>query len=346
MKFLAMLLLWPLANVHVHAYTLPGMFYPALLSRHLGRSRPVQVTIDQTRLVLYRNASGHVLAHTDTCPHQAASFARVGFLRGGKLVCGYHGFCFPNGKFGLHQLPLYETLEFRDNIFVKTPVANANNHFPEAVTQWSSLDVLPESRNASFRVIRGCRTIPQHHQIVTENLLDMCHVSFVHKAFGNRDRPRPFDVRFEPLHDFAGRSTFRYCPRPGGLASVLSPAHQDVVVENEFYLPGTTITRVTTGTGMVKTVLTRALPISANETRLFWEIHRNFWTDPCGIGDALMAHLMDATLNEDVGILRHVDASFSYKHSIQTRFDVTILKYRDAVERFQRNREKLGGSSL
>jgi hypothetical protein len=43
-----------------------------------------------------------------------------------------------------------------------------------------------------------------------------------------------------------------------------------VMVENEFHLPSTTVTRVITGK-FVKTVVTRALPQENGSTKLFWD---------------------------------------------------------------------------
>ncbi|WP_292978894.1 Rieske 2Fe-2S domain-containing protein, partial [Paracoccus sp. UBA5162] len=41
-------------------------------------------------MVFYRGADGRVSALEDFCPHRGAPLS-LGFVRGGDLVCGYHG---------------------------------------------------------------------------------------------------------------------------------------------------------------------------------------------------------------------------------------------------------------
>lgn len=327
------------------AFTLPGLLYPVLFSNQLGK-HPVQVYFAGNVLVLYRNSHDKVVAHTDICPHQGASFANAGHLTpSGELVCGYHGFKFCRGKFqglGLvnnkpgYQMPLWETREEGGMICMKLlgscvhPHVHASVHASMAYPTdgHTGMMQVPEALDDSFAKVVGCRMIHQDHQVVTENVLDMMHVSYVHRAFGNRASPLPTNLKYEK-GDYAGRSTFTYRPKPGSLASFLGPPFPEVLVENEFYLPSTTVTRVKTGR-FVKTVVTRALPQEHGSTKLFWEVHRNFGTDSFGIGNAVMAHLMEKTLDEDVQILKHVDPRHR-EGPIGVKYDVTIRKYRQAI---------------
>jgi phenylpropionate dioxygenase-like ring-hydroxylating dioxygenase large terminal subunit len=307
-----------LLEAGVHAFTLPGMFYPALLSRHLGRSRPVQVTVDDTRLVLFRNASGNAVAHADACPHQGASFAKRGWCERGRIVCGYHGFAFRNGQYGAFQMPLLDTLERDGLLFVRLPREIDFQPEPFAV---------PESTNPTFKVIRGCRRIAQNHESTSFNVLDNLHLAYVHKAFGNRRHALPLQLSYEQLAPGHGRSTFRYIPRPGSLSTWLGA--DEVIVQNEFVLPSTTVTRVAFG-GYTKTVVTRALPVTENETVLFWELYRDFLNDPMGVFDEAMRVLMEGTLDEDVRMLTEVDARHR-AGPLRSRFDTTIDAYRQSL---------------
>jgi hypothetical protein len=110
-------------------------------------------------------------------------------------------------------------------------------------------------------------------------------------------------------------------------------AFPDVIVENEFFLPSTTVTRVKTGK-YVKTVVTKALPHGFGKTTLFWELHRNFGIDPLGIGDYFLQILMEKTLDEDVSILKKIYPE-NRVGPIRTKYDVTIKSFRKAIEQFQ-----------
>ena len=165
---------------------------------------------------------------------------------------------------------------------------------------------------------------------LTENLLDCLHISYVH-SFGSRVTPLPMHVQYTSLGLGGGRSTFTYRPRPGSLSTWIRSASSDqVVVENEFHLPSTTITRVTSGRA-VKTVLTRALPIDNETTLLFWSVYRNFWT--FGAADMLLRSLMELTIDEDVRMLKNVYQDDARRQGpLKTKYDVAIRQYRACVQ--------------
>jgi hypothetical protein len=125
-----------------------------------------------------------------------------------------------------------------------------------------------------FRKITGEIRIQQDSDLVTENVLDMLHISYVH-SFGNRATPLPSNIHFTRLDAYSGRTFFEYVAGDTSISRVLGSADR-VVVENEYYLPSTTVTRVVAG-DLVKTVMTRALRVSNRETVLFWTVYRNFW---------------------------------------------------------------------
>jgi phenylpropionate dioxygenase-like ring-hydroxylating dioxygenase large terminal subunit len=310
----------------LQAFALPGLFYPVLLSSQLGRTRPLQVTIDNTKLVVFRNASGHAVAHMDACPHQGASFSKRGWCQKGKMMCGYHGFAFDNGRHGKFQLPLVDTLETDGLLYIRkgegaTAKAGIGADKPFAV---------PEATNPNFRVIRGSRRIFQNHECITFNILDLLHLAYVHNAFGNRRHATPTEFIYETLSEGHGRSIFKYIPRLGSLSTWLGA--DDVTVENEFALPSTTVTRVGAGR-YTKTVVTRAVSVNEGETVLFWEMYRDFLNDGCGVCDEVMRWLMERTLDEDVRMLAQVDAR-RRTGPLRSRFDVTIDEYRRALAKY------------
>jgi phenylpropionate dioxygenase-like ring-hydroxylating dioxygenase large terminal subunit len=241
------------------------------------------------------------------------------------VVCGYHGFAFKNGRHGAFQVPLVDTLE-RDGLVYVRPGGDAPGSAPPS----SPLRV-PEATDPRFRVVRGARHIAQNHECITFNVLDLLHLAYVHNGFGNRRQPKPLDFSYEELGEGRGRSTFRYVPRLGSLSTWLGAT--EVVVQNEFALPSTTVTRVGAGP-FTKTVVTRALPVDEGETVLFWEVYRDFLNDDWGVFDEAMRSLMERTLDEDVRMLAQVDPG-GRAGPLRSRFDVTIDEYRQAVAAFK-----------
>ena len=110
---------------------------------------------------------------------------------------------------------------------------------------------------------------------------------------------------------------------------------QFVKVENEFYLPDTTVTRVFAGS-LITTIVTHCYPIGKNESILHYDLYRNFIQNP--IFDAVFYKQMDITLKEDVDILNSIYDNY-VKGFMNTKFDVTQLKFREKWNK-QFNSEK------
>ena len=299
--------------------------------------RLLEVSVHNQPYILYLDESqfpSTIRAMKGTCPHQGARF-RAGTLdrATGCISCGYHGFTFRQG-----QMVAYEPRPSRlvPQIF-KVPMLNVT-HDKDLVYirshAKSDLDTVfqpPEEVDGAFARFSDSVVIDQEAVLVTENVLDMLHVSYVH-TFGNRESPLPSNIRYTPLGPGSGRTTYTYKSGTTSLSAILGRATR-VTVENEFHLPSTTVTRVTAGS-LVKTVVTRACPVSPNETILFYTLYRNFWSNnvvETWIGTWILRLLMKLTLAEDIAILRHVVPPPN--GGFLTPYDETIKRYREARRR-------------
>lgn len=303
-------------------------------------------TLGAAPLVVYRDLhqlEDQVVVHSDVCPHQGASLS-CGVLKRGQLICPYHGFAFHRGHFcGIPDpsscqpepkfptdrwpagvLPLVHSMEDDDFVYAGLPDIESLSKGLLAPFQ------VPEATDQDFVKIVGSRLIARPQQMVTENVLDMLHISYVH-SFGNAEDPLPKHIKYKPLTENSGRASFWYTPQRGTLATFLGMSNEDgrVCVENEFHLPTTTVTRVSVG-GHVKTVLTRAQPVDEDTCVLYWVVYRNF--GKTALFDGVMRALMEKTLDEDVAQLRNVYPNAPSR--IVTGYDVTIVKYREALARF------------
>jgi phenylpropionate dioxygenase-like ring-hydroxylating dioxygenase large terminal subunit len=307
---------------------IPGLFYP--IGIHNIGSGPVEGVLWGNKYVLYKGGSGQTVAHTDVCPHLGASLAKGYLDKDQRIVCRYHGFVISNegrfcgilgtgskrgGKKVIEPLPVYS-----DDLCTYI--------VPEGAALFEPFQP-PEVYDKSFTSISGYRDIDARQQAVTENILDMTHISVVH-SFGNPSEPLPRSVKFEKLSEWSGRSTFNYSPRPGSLSTIIAGSPTVTVnVENEYHLPTTTVTRVRVGK-YVKTVLTRAQALDDSRTRLYYTVYRNFWKH--ALGDVVISAMMDLTLDEDVAILKSIHPAEKLPDDpLSLIYDVTFLKYRQAV---------------
>jgi len=288
--------------------------------------------------VMYKDINDSIVIHSNICPHQGSQFSNGGFLNKDKnIVCPYHGFTYENGSFiGIcHQeklkkkqkqtLPTFHVQEMDDLIFINE---NENSRY----------DIFqpPEEYDPDFRSVSGWSILSNNYLTVTENLLDMLHISFVH-SFGSKSNV-PDNIQFEKISKIHGKTSFFYNPSRKSLGSILSEKDYTVKVENEFILPTNTITRVFIGDS-IKTVFTRSIPIEENKTLLYWKLYRNFWNDNIFLnyfGDFFIRHLMKKVIQEDIQILKGIRVD-DRDGPVKTKYDQTILQFRKFTKEFIRD---------
>lgn len=304
--------------------------------------KPRLIKIYDEPFAVYRNNENSIVIIYDKCPHQGASLSS-GKINNNCLICPYHSFGFKNGKL----CKMSSSQEFRSVKGVprlKTKIIN-NLVYVNPFYDLNNIDIInnykipppympPEHYDDRFRKISGERIINKNAEIVTENILDMLHISTVH-SFGNMNSPLPYDIKYHDIDIFSGKTKFKY--KSGNFSISRRVALQpEVIVENEYHLPTTTITRVIAN-DLVKVVMTNILPISEDQSIMYWTVYRNFWIYPIPqIGDIVMKYFMDKTIDEDIAILKNV-YSKDRIGNIDTRYDITINKYRNAKRIFRDN---------
>ena len=280
------------------------------------------------------------MCHTSICPHQGADLA-YGYLNKNKnIVCPYHGFVFDyEGLFqGIQNQPK-SSVGKRKCIEIMNTIEHDNMLFISkcSVNDQDAIYSPKETYDPSFRYIHGSRLIQSNHLTVIENLLDNLHISFVH-SFGSR-MSLPTKIQFSKIDTYHGKTTFEYQPNDNSISHLFTTSTSSdnrsttVIVENEYILPTSTITRVFFGRHNIKTVFTRCCPISETESRLHWRLYRNYWIGNDlvdNVGDTVMKILMEQTLDEDVSILKHVNDE-SRAGSLTTKYDRTILEFRESL---------------
>lgn len=163
----------------------PNQWYPIFDSSKLKQRKPAGITRLGERLVLWRDGSGEVVCMTDRCPHRAAQLS-LGSVRDSCLVCPFHGLRFDsdgkcvlipaNGKgqpvqrgFDLPTRPIREAHGLIWYWFGDCEPAKEIPWFPEAPDQGPRTSFVQ-------------RDYPVSYLRVMENLGDMHHVPFVHRA--------------------------------------------------------------------------------------------------------------------------------------------------------------------
>jgi phenylpropionate dioxygenase-like ring-hydroxylating dioxygenase large terminal subunit len=157
-------------------------WYTALWSHEL-KDKPVAKTFLDEKVVLFRTASGLPGALEDRCCHRAAPLS-LGELSGEYLACGYHGLKFdrsgkcvevpgqsevPSGA-QVRSYPVHEKWNVIW-IWMGDPTKADAAKIPD----------MPWLSDPKWATTPGRLYVKSNYQFIIDNLLDLTHVSYVHK---------------------------------------------------------------------------------------------------------------------------------------------------------------------
>lgn len=274
-------------------------------------NKPKKVTVWSKNYIVWKNIDGKYNCLDDVCSHKGAS------LSGGKIhnncaVCPYHGYEFNcNGTLvkvpGLNfqASPVYDVSKYsivEKNGWVYLNTMQTNISEPEM-----QINIFEEEEFAkNFSVVHLNMDFNCYSRILSENSLDVMHIGFVH-TFGNKEHPAPTQENPPKLvSPYHYKTIYEY---ESGKDSMVKKVFNinTLKIENEFILPHTTVARVIFD-DYVSTVITFALPLSENKSRLFVKTYRNFWNND--MGDALTRNLMHNTMLQDKVVVENIDMKY------------------------------------
>lgn len=311
---------------------------------------PKKITINNSPISIWRDKNNHFAGISDVCPHRGVSLSKGRVDHHTNcIVCPYHTFKY-NKKGRLMQTPGQEKMRSGSSFNLKTDVPYYKvsyvkdwvylydiplyEIYPTNPPTSNDIWVEPEAMDPSFKSISLEQTFNIDARTVTENSLDILHISEVH-MFGNKEKPLPISTHTERINEKHLKTTYTYETAKTALPySVYGIKH--LTIENEYILPHYTVARVHFG-DFTNTIITSALPISSNQTKLFIKAYRNNWV--YGIlpidflFDQLYLYLMKKTILEDKNVIDHI----YFKHrdgNFITKYDELIKMYRDDYSAF------------
>ena len=315
------------------------LFWKIANKRDISVYQPKRFIFNDYPIAIYKDAeSQEVKAISDICIHRGASLSH-GKIRNNCVQCPYHGWEYKDGlvdhipglpdtKSNTFGVPRFEIEEINDDIYLR-PSYDINSQ--KGILYNHTIYIPPEASDPDFVRITGRRHIHRPNHLITENVLDMMHISYVH-SFGNSLSPIPFKIDYEDMGPLSGKTTFHYTAGPTSMSRLVGGA-QFVQVENEFHLPDATVTRVKAN-GITKTIITHCYPIGKNESILHFDLYRNFlkhtWFD------SVFQYQMKLTLDEDVDIINYIYDEY-VQGFMSNKFDITQIKYRQKMKQLMNN---------
>jgi phenylpropionate dioxygenase-like ring-hydroxylating dioxygenase large terminal subunit len=260
------------AQGHVSVVKLPDQWFVACAADAL-RGRPLGVTLQGVRLVLFRAAGGRPAALEDRCPHRNAPLT-AGRVRAGELECAYHGWRFdgagacvavpgleaPPGARAAHAT-VFPCLEQDGYVWVWSTPGGAPRGAPPR---------FPHLDDPRYSTTRSAFEVDATLLAALENTLDVPHTAFLHGGlFRTRGARRAIDVT---VRRFADRCEAEYAgePVPAGLAGrLLAPQGGVVSHVDRFVLPSIAQVEYRLGEASHLVVTTAMTPVEDFRTRLF-----------------------------------------------------------------------------
>jgi vanillate O-demethylase monooxygenase subunit len=162
-----------------------NIWYAAMWAQDLPEVEMTRVTVIGEPLVLFRNGAGLPVALLNRCPHRFAPL-HLGKLCANRerIQCGYHGLEFDTTGRCVHnphsetipaaaRVPAFTAVERHSLIWVWMGEQPARE---ELIPDFSAFD---ETNNARVSR-RESIELEVNYQLMTDNLLDLSHVSFLH----------------------------------------------------------------------------------------------------------------------------------------------------------------------
>ena len=307
-------------------------WYPIGFSKDFG-IKPKRVTIRDVNFVVWKDKTIYY-GIRDCCSHQGSSFM-LGETCKNTISCPYHGYIFdgsngelvqipklPHIESNSHNIDCFKVVEKGDIVYFNT-IPIKNEEMRKQIDE-TTIFVEPEYYDKDQRVVYLHENFEHYAKFVTVNSLDICHIGFVH-TFGNKKNPNPLhNSKIFKLNDFDYHYKIIYKYIAGEKSLVNQIYNFDnIIVENEYILPHSTVARVLFG-NFSSTIVTHALPISKFKTKLFVKAYRNYWSyDTYNkknhnillplvylinfFGDKITQNTMYSTLKQDKSIVDFID---------------------------------------
>ena len=324
-----------------------------------------KTTILEKEYIFWKDSQNRFMAMDNYCNHRGADLSK-GNIRRNRVVCPYHGAEF-NRKGELCKIPgmtienklslspcfhqdTYPIVEINGWVYINT----VSKRIYEPSSNTTSIYIEPESKDSNYCCLFLKSEINAPSRLVSENLLDIIHISYVH-TFGNKENPLPLNdpIAFTKT-DIPTRYAIHYFYK-SGKRSFVKRFFQfaDLHIENEFILPHTVVSRVTFGES-TKTIITFSLPKRENETTLFMKVYRNFVYYPNAsflysiynsIMNRMIMKIVRQTIEEDVKILENINTT-KINGNYNVKFDRFPNMYRKMYEKIYSKKEKIDDSIM
>lgn len=332
---------------------LRNSWYVACMASELDEG-PLARTVLGEKLVIFRSDDGVPGVLADVCPHR---FVRLssGKVVGNAIQCPYHGLRFDAAGACVHQ-PFEQGAPAPHNRVRAYPViergglvwmwaGNPERADPSLIP--ASLDVL---HDPALKTVHGYLRIAGNYQLVTDNLLDLSHVDFIHpearlpEGFGN----------YENKVEQKGDQVFNWLWKPNSTPNYIQAAMRestsekaDVFSHMEWNAPALMMLRTglqdpgePEGSDLNLPSAHLLTPETETSTHYFWTVSRDRRKDDASIDELYLTALTHIFSTQDGPMIEQAQEAMGDETDLFAHHPV-ILSSDAAAVRARRILQKL-----
>jgi len=177
---------------------LHNTWYPAAWSSEVVETELFSRTILNKRIVFWREQDGKINAIQDRCSHRFVPLSK-GKHCGNEIECPYHGLRFNSDGVCTHNphgdgtiptnanIPSYPLHE--KSLLVWIWMGDPKLANPDLIPNLEFMD------HSSHAINSGYLTIPAHYELMTDNIMDLSHIEFIHAEILGSEAVRRADVQ-------------------------------------------------------------------------------------------------------------------------------------------------------
>lgn len=336
-------------------------WYVAALSQEVGRKLLARKILGRN-IVLFRTRAGEPVALDDRCAHRSFPLSRS-TLEDDTIVCGYHGFRY-DARGDCIEIPSQERCPKGIGV-ASYPILERGRLLwiwmgPPQHADESTIPAQPWLASAEWVHSEGYFHLPASYVSLHENLLDLTHLSYLHRAtLGTADYARaPYEVKIEEKRFSLLRSVVptRLPPvwaQPTGILGDQAAR----VIESEFITPALHLVTATFSDTAVAAPLRREFvlktahiptPESQTSTHYFIVHGRDFALDSAAVTQAMHEQVFTA-FQEDVDGLAAIEAVLAEAgdsaHEISVKSDHAAIAMRKYLKRRSDEEQAMGSTA-
>jgi len=284
-------------------------FWYATVALHDLAAGPKPFRLMGEDIVLFLDADGAPAALRDRCCHRTAKLSK-GWMDGGDIVCGYHGWTYDRTGH-LINIPQLEPGKSAPSFQVPSYRCQARYGYAWVALEEPLIDLfdIPEDGAPGYRRIfqfyDQWQTAPLR---LMENSFDNAHFSFVHRAtFGNTAQPRPSKYEIvETAYGFVATTVIDILNPPAAFRVTGTTAPTTTrTMNNHWYLPFCRRLDMTYPSGIRHIIINCATPIEDGKMQLVQLLYRNDTEADCSTEELIKWD--SAIITEDREILEATD---------------------------------------